>query len=134
MNYSIQNHTLTLENDYTTLSIKENGTEVLAIALDDPDIITAVAIQSGSYVISTSGAWGGVVHKYDTDGNQTDLAFSGSRLGGIGLVDLRDCGKSGAYQVAYDLGCAAISIRMMSGPKPFQIYPHSLDCYTHSPA
>jgi hypothetical protein len=134
MNYSIQNHTLTFESSYTVLSIKQNGTQINAIALDDPDIIVSVEVQSGNYVINTNGAWGSVVHKYDTDGNQATLSFSGSKLGGIGLVDLRDCGKVGNYEVEYDLECDAVSIRMMSGPKPFRVYPHNTDCYTHDPS
>ena len=131
MNYSIQSHTLTFEDNYTVLSVKEGEAVVLSIALDDPDIIASVSVQSGNYAISTSGAWGDPLHKYDTDGNQTNLGFSGSKLGGIGLVDLRDCGKSGVFKVEYDLACGGVSIRMMSGPKPFQVFPHNLDCYTY---
>ncbi len=130
MNYSIPNHTLVFEDDYTRLSIKENGTEVNSIPLDDPGIIVAVSAESDYYVINTNGDWSDIVHKYDTDGNQTQLEFSGSRLGGIGLVDLRDCGKSGKIEVSYDLSCGAVSIRMLTGPKPFQIFPHDTDCYT----
>lgn len=108
----------------------ENGVEAEYDLMTASNSIT-LSVSGGNYVIGTGAT---IVdddqpHKHQVGGSNSQT-FTGSALEGIGLMDLRDMGRSGNLTVTYDLACDGIRLDGKSGTYMLWIKANDLDCVT----
>ena len=131
-NYPISTHNLVFSDDYSHLYVKLSGTTVSDFSLTDANAPLHIAVVSGNYALNSGSPIDDPMHKYDTDGANATLSFGGSKLGGIGLIDLRDCDKSGNLSVEYDLDCGGVRLLLTTGAKPFRVKVDDVGCYSYT--
>lgn len=127
-------HTLKFENGYTDLVVKDTtNTTVATFDLAVTNASVSVSSDGTDYTISTDTSYS-AVHNWDTNGGD-NLEFSGERLGGIVIIDVRDINRTGdpiepgTHEFSYDLTTCDVKIWYESGAFGFKVYVEDLQCF-----
>lgn len=136
--YSISGHTLEFINDYEKLRVKTSGgatVEDWDLTGDTP-VKVAVNVALTSWEITTeSPTTTPKTHKHDTL-NSAVLTFSApsgnARLGGMGLIDLRDLGITGNYSVTYYVDSCPVYLSYHGGNRATHVAFIGSGCYEYA--
>jgi hypothetical protein len=134
-NYSMENYQLrfNMEDTSFTLDVVDAQDEwVASYNLMNTANSVTLAVEDGEYVIGTGET---IVnddepHKHQVGGSNSQT-FSSATLTGIGIMDLRDMGRSGNLTATYNLSnCGPIRLDGKSSSYPLWIkvtYPNNVD-------
>lgn len=127
-NYSTSGHYLKFNNDYDILEVRNNS-DVLqeSFPLDATSTSVSVVISGSNYSVNSVADFGTPTHKLDVNGG-TVVTFSAGKMGGTGIMDLRDMGMVDDYSIEYDLACGAIKLRYVAGSFDLHVWMANTDC------
>lgn len=124
-NYSILNHTLSLNTTFSVLSVQDaTATTVATFALGVPHLVKC---ESGDYVIQSTEMPGGHYQNFDAAENDT---FNFVNTDGIGISDLRTLknGTPAQATFSYHLNACPITMQYLDGELVVQSPCTSSDC------
>lgn len=132
-------YALQFSSNYKTLKVIDIATSIeeASYPLDTGTGSVSVAVSGTSYSVSTAADFTTPTHTLDVGAGAT-LSFNGARMGGIGVVDLRDIAKQEEPELLeydYALDCTTFRLKYVTGPFAFKIaFDGDEDCYDYSPA
>lgn len=135
--YTISGHTLEFVDDYETLRVKDSsGNTVEDFPLSTTHLKIGVDSSTVYWEITEeSPVENAKKHKYDTLGSTT-LSFSApsgnARLGGIGLIDLRDIGKTGNFTTTYYIDACPVYVTYQGGNRATHVEFNGSGCYEYT--
>jgi hypothetical protein len=136
--YSMEDYQLRLSYGETTFTLEVvDDQDVVQESFDlmDAERAVTVVVSSSNYVIG----YGDPIedeeepHKLRMGGGNTQT-FSNAALTGIGIMDLRDMGRSGSITVIYNLACGQIRLHGKDKAYPLWIKPADPTCVQVIPA
>jgi hypothetical protein len=130
-NYDMAAYALAFTTNYQELQVLESGTSNVEASYDlqaDGQSVS-VAVVDDDYVVSYASDFETATNLIDV-GNGATLAFNGTTMGGIGIVDLRDMrvGEPCECTYAYDLECSAFRLKYVSGPFALRVFFTNANC------
>jgi hypothetical protein len=136
-NYAISDYQLRfiMEEGALYLQVLQNDDEVVeSISLMSTESAVTLSVSDDEYVIGTGTAVSDNEnpHKHQFGGSNT-MTYAATTLAGVGIMNLRDMGRSGSLTVIYHLDCCEIRINGRSGTYPLWIKAADLDCVTVIP-
>jgi hypothetical protein len=124
--YSIKDSTLDFVDSYKKLQIVQGtpAVEVGSFDLQMPGRSVALSIVDGYYVVDYADDFATATNKLDV-GNGATLTFHAEemRMGGIGIVDLRDMREGWGIKAKYSyvLGCSTFHFKYVPGFMALQL-------------
>lgn len=129
--YPVNQYSIAFSGNYSTLQVKNAQNQVVAsydLTKDDP--IYSLGVTDGNYVIQSvtcSACW--EMYAIDVEANAGSASVSDSVLTGLGIIDLRDTGRTG-LTVQFDLECEPVRILRTSGDYALRFSGANDDCVT----
>lgn len=130
--YDIASHRLEFQDDYKKILVYGSGsTPIAEYNLQASGQSVSVAVEDDDYVIGYADDYTLPTCKVDV-GAGTTLAFDATRMGGIGIVDLRDMKSGGPYTISFslDLECSAVKLKYVSGPFALHLLIADPNCFS----
>lgn len=135
--FSYNSYSLEFSSNFQKILVKDsNGDIAEEFELDSDDHLKISADSSGTaWEISYSAPGANPkVHKYDTLGGAS-LSFSSpsshARLGGLGIIDLRDISRTGNFTTTYDLDGCPIYLTYQGGSLATWVEFNGSGCYEY---
>jgi hypothetical protein len=133
--YSTSIYHLQFSTNYRKVQVRDtDGQTVAEFALDTGDQSLGIRVIGSTWHIDWEADFGDGLLLIDVGAGST-LSFDGTRLGGLGIVDIRDMKVSPApqYQIEADLACCQFRLKYVSGPLALRLDHGNLDCITQTP-
>jgi hypothetical protein len=127
--YLVSTHSLQFHPDHTLLNVVRDGQILETFKLNGNSLL--VSVENEHYRVTSVDPLSDAdkPHKYDIDGGAT-VTFNQGRLGGVGIIDLRDMGRVGNFTVEYLLNCGGVRLALHRGPFALWVKPLSPKCYS----
>ena len=130
--YLTSNHHLAFTTDYKALQVRLNSTNTIveSYGLDTTNHSTSLTVTGGSYVIELAEDFSEYTHGIDLDAGATLSFPQANRMGGIGVVDIRDI--NAPIHIQYDLECTTFKLKYVNDTPAFWLWFEGSDCYTYT--
>ncbi|MFM2376972.1 MAG: hypothetical protein RLZZ165_2069 [Bacteroidota bacterium] len=130
--YPITDYTLHFSEDYTQLLVRKNrtGGPGRGAQYDLRRITPPIGIQvvDGNYVIQRGLCKKGTVaFEIDVEVKRGSVNFSGDRLGGLNIIDLRDTGRV-RESMLISLSCGPLGLIRTTGPYALKVLVNNPKC------
>jgi hypothetical protein len=130
----MSNHQLFFEDGYESLVVRDGDHEVVATyELDAANQSISVAVSDSNYVVAVASDFDTPTHIIDVDADE-DMVFTGTKFGGIIIVDIRDINRGnvepGEYEISYDLECTTFRLKYVAGAYGLKIYFTPTTCFS----
>ncbi len=134
--YSMSGHSLEFQNNYTEIVVKDStATTVATFDLETANNSVSVSVSGTNYVIENASDFATPTHKWDVEGTDT-ANFTGAKLGGIVIIDVRDINRTGSwleegdYEFSYDLELPPVKLKYASGSFALKVYFEEAECFS----
>ncbi len=134
--FDMSSHHLEFQDDYKKILVFGTGTSPIAeYDLQTANQSVSVAVDGDDYVLLNTTDFSEATMTLDV-GAGTTLGFDGTKMGGIGIVDLRDMKAGGPYTIdmTFDLECTAFKLKYVSGPYALKLKFTPVSCFTYKEA
>lgn len=135
--YLISTHTLKFDAYFTKIEVRDSTETLVATWLLNQEGYSVDAnIAEDCYVLNYAAEFEEPTHKIDV-GPGLQFGFDGARMGGIGIVDLRDIGKQDGpanFEIWHELDCCIFRLKKVDGPFGLQLHAANVGCITYEPA
>lgn len=127
--YAIEDYELQFSADYATLSVLDADAEVVTsfdLTEDNPPY--RIRVENDAYYIESESLSPSIeAFALDVDADAGEMSFTGARLGGLNIIDMRDTGQAtGPMEIALDEG--NIAILRTSSAYGLKVFVSTLDC------
>jgi hypothetical protein len=130
--YSTSTHHLAFTTDYKSLKVIATGDNsvVATFLLDTSSQSTSLHVTAGNFVVNVAEDFGTYTHGVDLDAGATLSFPSANRMGGLGVIDLRDI--NGAISIAYDLACTTFRMKYVDDTPAFWLKFDGSECFEYT--
>lgn len=128
--YPVDEYSISFSGDYTLLRVLNSESQIVAsfdLTEDDPPY--SLQVVDDNYVIAgstCSACW--ERYAIDVEANAGSASVTGSVLTGLGIIDLRDTGRTG-LTVEFYLNCCPVEILRTSGDFGLRFSSPDDDCF-----
>lgn len=128
--YATNDYSIGFAKQYKELQVIDKGTEEVEETYDLTESTQLkLFISGGDFELSREDCSNCATHGHDTNGS-SEITVDGdnARMGGTGIIDLRDIGRS-ASSVTYQIDCCAVHLEHAgSGPYAFKVRFDADEC------
>lgn len=130
--FSTSTHHLAFATNYKSLRViaTSDNNLVANYALDTSSQSISLNVSSGNFVINVAEDFAAYTHGVDLDAGATLSFPSANRMGGLGVIDLRDI--NGAISIEYDLACTTFRLKYVEDTPSFWLKFDGSECFEYT--
>jgi hypothetical protein len=130
--FSTSTHHLAFASNYKKLEVRLNSNNSLVeeYSLTLSGYSTSLTVSGGNFVINVTSDFTDYTHGVDLDAGATMSFPSANRMGGIGVIDLRDI--NGAISIEWELDCTTFKMKYMDQTPAFWLNFSGSSCFSYT--